>query len=623
MLAELIFGRNRLATSGRSAIDPFWYTGIFSTRPTASNVDVNQDTALTYSAVWAATRLLSSTGGRLPINLYRKRASGGRDVASKDRRHWMVHSRPNHEMVSMVFRSSLLAYQINYGNAYAEIQRAGSMPVALWPIHPSRVKPMRTESGELVYEVSNNDFTKVQIPAADMLHIPSMMSPDGISGLGVIQYAREAIGFGIATERYGSSWFGSGGMPRIVVTHPQKLSDDARTNFRTEWAEMLGKPDAQKVALLAEGAQAVPLSISAEDSQFLETRQFNIEEIARWYNVPPHMLQHLDKATFNNIEHLGIEFVVYSLAPWMKIWEQQLSAKLLTENEQQDLFFETDFNALLKGDSKTRSEFYRAMLGLGVFSLNEVRELENFNPFPGGDLHYIQGAMEPIGPDGKLSAQQPEPEALPEPEDDDVDEPEESDDEQDANEESMSATIAGRLEDALSDMALTAEEALARVLGEIRARHESNGSHGDMDGDVERIRDYAQRETALKVAARILLEQAGNRIVKKHAQAARRAAKNPKAFLDWNDAFADENAESFRNELEPCVQAFHAIGIEADANSLVEWHLTHAREELLEASGVPLAEFSESIESCVSDWQECRAQVMADAVFKVTMQGES
>ena len=412
-IANVYSGLKRLAAD-RDPTSNFWYGDIGA--PVKSHVTVTDSTALTYSAVWAATRLLSATTGLIPLDLYRRIPGGGREVVLDDPRETLVHDRPNGEMGAMMFRAQASQQQINAGNCFSEIERdRAGRPVALWPIHYTRVTIKRTESKQLVYEVKNDRAEPTLIPPADILHVSSMMSDDGIVGKGVIKNARESIGFGIATEQYGASWFGNGGMPKVIVSSPLQMKPDARDNFRKEWRETYGGPDGSKVGLLTAGMTASTLNISAEDQQFLETRQHNVEEIARWYGVPPHMIQHLLRATFNNIEHMGIEFVTYSLLPWLKLWEQELWAKLLTPDEQQSLYFEFNVNALLRGDSKSRGELYQMGINSGWMRPNEAREMENLNPYEGGDEFYMQGAMMPVEMLGKQAqaaidqANQPDP----------------------------------------------------------------------------------------------------------------------------------------------------------------------------------------------------------------------
>jgi HK97 family phage portal protein len=387
--------------------DPRWWesTGVLGAKTTAS-VRVSEETALNYSAVWAATRLLCGTGSSLPLPVYKGLADEDR---TKERSHPVsrcLNGLANPEMPAMAFRSVMWQWQVNRGNCFAEIVREGDDQegdlVALWPIAPTRVKIERDELGNLIYEVRMNaGEPSLYLEPWQMFHVPSIITHDGIAGHGVIEHARETVGSGIAMEKYGANWFGqNGGVPRIIIQHQQKWDDTQRKAFREEWMAMQGGPDGSKVAILGGGAEAKPISISAEDSQFLETRQFNIEEIARWYGVPPHLLQHLLRATYNNVENLGLDFVKYSLLPWLKLWEQAIWHKLLREFEREEYFAEHNVDALLRGDAASRGALYHQGINDGWMSPNEARKLENLPPRPGGDRFYIQGAIVPLDENG-------------------------------------------------------------------------------------------------------------------------------------------------------------------------------------------------------------------------------
>jgi HK97 family phage portal protein len=400
-------------------VNPFravasWVGGFFDKRlwhsvggrTTTAKENVSEDSALNYSAVWCATRLLCGTGASLPFPVY---SGFGSDERSKARKHplfRLLNGRPNYEQTAYNFRSVMWQWQVNWGNAYAEIVREGDDPEAplesLWPIHPSRVEVCRDESDYLYYKVrEERGGGSVELDPWRMLHIPSIITYDGVSGHGVIGHARESIGAGIAAEKYGAHWFGGAAVPRAVIKTAGTWQPEARKAFREEWEEIYGSPDGHRIALLQGGADITPLSLSAEDSQFLETRQFGIEEIARWYGIPPHMLQHLLRATFNNIEHLGINFVQYSLIPWLRIWEQCVWQKLLTESEQEEYFAEHNVDALMRGDATSRAGFYQTMVSGALMTRNECRKLENLDPVEGGDTFLVQGAMVPLDDDGK------------------------------------------------------------------------------------------------------------------------------------------------------------------------------------------------------------------------------
>lgn len=552
------FVTSSVASSGYPAnTDDFWYTSAPSR--TASGMRISDDSALNYSAVWAATRLLSSSIGWLPLDLFRRLPKGGRELAETDPRETLVHDRPNGEMGSMLWRCSMVAQQVNAGNAYSMIERRqiDSQPVSLWPVHYTRVTPRRADDGGLIYEVRNDNAKPSYVDSMDMLHCPSMMSDDGIMGKGVIRNARESIGFGLATERYGANWFQGQGIPRVIVSHPSKLSPEARMNFRKEWREIHGGATGDRVALLAEGATVAPLNLSQEDSQFLQTRQHNIEEIARWYGVPPHKLQHLLRATFSNIEEQNIDFVIDSLIPWLKIWEQELWRKLLTPEEQASMFFEFNVMALLRGNSAGRSAYFQAMLTNGVMNRNEVRAIENYNPVEGGDVFLVQGAMAPVD----LLVEKMESEI-----------------------ESLDAANSSAMEDPAADT-------------------ESDPVPDLLDSPAGAVRD----------AALMLVECTVERLTRKEAADATRAASKPAEFLAWMDAFYGRHEAYLVEDLDYPCRALRACGMQILAEAVASDLCRDSRERLLQVSGdCTAATLAKSVEAEVSTWSARKPKALIE-----------
>lgn len=386
--------------------DPRYWPHLSGARQTVSHEYVSEMTALNYSAVWCATRLMCGTASSLPFPVYRGRDDETREKQRAHPVHRVLNGMFNPEQTATAARSLLWQWQVNWGNGFAEIEREGDDPggelVAVWPLHPARVKIMRDDSDALYYEVKDDKGMKeAELEPWQMFHVPSIMTLDGINGMGVIEHARETIGYGLAREKYAANFYGSGGVPLIVVEHPGKMDDAQRAGFRKEWHDLHDGAQRENVALLGQGATAKSLSLKAADQQFIESEHFGIEEIARWYGIPPHMLQHLLRATFDNIEQLGIEFVQYSLIPWLRVWEQVVWQKLLTEREREEYFAEHNVDALLRGDSAARAEFYVKMVANGLMRRNEVRKLENLDPVPGGDVFLVQGAMVPLDEDGK------------------------------------------------------------------------------------------------------------------------------------------------------------------------------------------------------------------------------
>lgn len=372
-------------------------------RKTVSGVAVDEEAALTYSAVWCATRALSEPIGWLPLFLYRRTAGDGREVAGDHPLYPILHDAPNPDMGSMAFRESRTHHQINWGGGFAEIERARfndptSPVVALWPIHVGRVSPVRESDRvgrDYAYQVRNNDGTAAAFRASEILHVPGCFPVDGLWSRGVIQYARESIGFGLATERHGAAYFGGGAQPKAIVVTPGLREKETRESFRREWKELHGSPESAEVAILPPGSSYNPITISNEDSQFLGTRKHNVAEIGRWYRVPPYVLGEYEKAaSYASVEIQSIEFVIYSLMPWVRRWEEQLNLKLLTADERQTYYVEFQLAGLMRGDFQARMAGYQIALMNGIMTLNEVRRLENLNPIgKQGDQHYIPSNM--------------------------------------------------------------------------------------------------------------------------------------------------------------------------------------------------------------------------------------
>lgn len=384
-----------------------------SARTKAGQV-ITEEVALTISAVYAAVRILSETSASLPLNVYRQVDDRTKELARKHPVYRVIHDAPNEEMTATVFWRTWETYKLLWGNAYAEIGwDPGGNCRALHLIAPWRVEPKRRENGKLYYQIDGG--READIEAADMLHVPNM-SLDGITGRSVISFARESLGMTLAAEGYGQSFFGSGGVPSGVLEHPGKLSGDARTNIRTEWNQVHspahGGQNAQ-IAVLMEGMKYNKVGMPPEDAQFLETRGFQIPEICRWFNLPPHFLRDLSRATYSNIEEQGIDFVIYSLTPQLVEREQEINRKLLRTPE---TYAKHNVYALLRGNMEAQSNFFRELFGVGVLAPNDIRELMDLNPIEGGDEHFVQLQLTTLGRVGEeidARVREPEPPAAP------------------------------------------------------------------------------------------------------------------------------------------------------------------------------------------------------------------
>lgn len=356
---------------------------------------VDDHTALTFSAVWGCVRIISETLASCPWNVFERLSNGGSEKKGKTPLNWLLSRQPNPEMNSFTFRETLCSNVLLWGNAYAEVVREGATPTAIYPIDPSLVDVQRDKSGNLVYLVYQQDGTRT-IESWNMFHIKGL--GNGLVGHSVVGMAAKSIGMGLAMEMFGNSFFANGTHLSGVLTHPEHLSDAAYTRLKAEWQENYGGPYAShSPAILEEGMKWEPISIKPEDAQFLGSRQFQVLEICRWFRVPPHKLAELSRATHTNIEHQSIEFVVDTILPWAIKFEYEADLKLMTTQAQRKWFTKINLNGLMRGDSSARAQYYKELFNLGVYSINEIRDLEEMNPIGDvGDQRFMQLNMTTI-----------------------------------------------------------------------------------------------------------------------------------------------------------------------------------------------------------------------------------
>ena len=371
--------------------------------------NVNERSAMQMTAVYSCVRILAEAVAGLPLHLYRYKEDGGKKRAIDNNLYHLLHDEPNKEMSSFIFRETLMTHLLLWGNAYAQIIRNGKGEVvALYPLMPNKMQVDRDENGELYYiytrssdEAKTMEGVTVYLTPRDVLHIPGL-GFDGLVGYSPIAMAKNAIGLAIATEEYGAKFFANGAAPSGVLEHPGTIKDPSR--LRENWNSTFGgSTNSGKVAVLEEGMKYTPISISPEQAQFLETRKFQIDEIARIFRVPPHMVGDLEKSSFSNIEQQSLEFVKYTLDPWVIRWEQSLSRALLNEDEKRKYFFKFNLEGLLRGDYESRMSGYAVARQNGWMSANDIRELENMDKIPaedGGDLYLINGNMLPLNKAG-------------------------------------------------------------------------------------------------------------------------------------------------------------------------------------------------------------------------------
>ena len=370
---------------------------------TSAGKPVNEHTAMQMTAVYSCVRILSETLAGLPLHVYRYNDSGGKEKYLKHPLYKLLHDEPNPEMTSFAFRETLMSHLLLWGNAYAQIIRnARGEVIALYPLMPNKMTVDRDSKGRLFYLYSRTiddaptlgDDSQVYLSPSEVLHIPGL-GFDGLIGYSPIAMAKNAVGLAIATEEYGAKFFANGAAPGGVLEHPGTIKDPQKV--KESWnAAYQGSQNAHRVAVLEEGMKYQPIGISPEQAQFLETRKFQINEIARIFRVPPHMLADLEKSSFSNIEQQSLEFVKYTLDPWVVRWEQSMCRALLMESEKPIVFIKFNVDGLLRGDYVSRMSGYATARQNGWMSANDIRELENLDRIPaefGGDLYLINGAM--------------------------------------------------------------------------------------------------------------------------------------------------------------------------------------------------------------------------------------
>jgi HK97 family phage portal protein len=350
-----------------------------------------------YTAVQACVRVLAETIADLPMPVYKRLKPRGKQRITHPVGE-LLQLRPNPYMTAFTFRELLVTHLALWGNCYAEIEtNERGETVGLWPIPPWRIEHMETQDGAPYFRVTA-EKTGIQrnLPYYAVLHIPGL-GFDGKKGISVIAWARQALELGLAAEQFGVEFFENGMNTGAIVTHPETLSPEAFERLRkslTENYEGLGK--SHRMMLLEEGMSFAKNTIPPNDAQFLETRKFQILEIARIFRVPPHMLGDLERATFSNIEQQSIDFLTYTIQPWLSRIEQAMNYQLFTVLERKRIYVEHLIEGKLRGDSAARAAFYTAMFNIGVYSQNDIREKENENPIEGGDRYLVPLNMVPV-----------------------------------------------------------------------------------------------------------------------------------------------------------------------------------------------------------------------------------
>jgi HK97 family phage portal protein len=386
---------------------------IYVRASTQAGVSVDPETALKNAVVWACIRYLTNAVAQLPWRVMREERDGDKVLAPTHPVDWILQRRPCPEMGSFTWRQTMLGNALRYGNGYAEIERDNAgRPIALWPLHPLRVTPRRRQdTGALYYDVQGDGVgQRVELDPSEVFHLRGF--GDGPVGYNVVEYAAQSIGWAQATELFGASYFGEGMHPAGFVEGAGALTKEGKANLRAELKQLFGGPRrAFRTGFLDAGMKWIKMAVQPDEAQFIETRQHQVEEICRWFGVPPHKVMHLLRATFSNIEHQSIEVVTDSVVPWVRILEDEADYKLFGQNRM-NFFTALDLSALLRGDLKAQAEHFSILRNAGVYSVDEIRPrigLNKIGEAAGGNIR-----LAPINHTRlEMVGQQPEPPASP------------------------------------------------------------------------------------------------------------------------------------------------------------------------------------------------------------------
>ena len=366
--------------------------------------NVTERTAMQNTAVYACVRVLAEGLAELPLHIYQYTSDGGKQRAINHPLYFLLHDAPNPEMTSFIFRETMMNHLLLWGNAYAQIIRNGQGKITgLYPLMPDRMDVNRAANGEIYYTYTRNydDYQaknkskQVILLSDEVLHIAGL-GFDGLIGYSPIAMAKNAIGLSMAAEQYGATFFKNDATPGGVLEHPNVVKDPER--LRKSWQSQFSGSNNHSIAVLEEGMTFHQLSIPPDQAQFLDTRKFQLDEIARIFRVP------LDRSTFSNIEQQSLEFVKYTLNPWCIRWEQAMNQQLLSADDQRKFFVKFNVDGLLRGDYESRMNGYAIGRQNGWLSANDIRELEDLNRIPadeGGDQYLVNGNMLPLNQAGE------------------------------------------------------------------------------------------------------------------------------------------------------------------------------------------------------------------------------
>lgn len=628
---------------------------------TSSGVNVTPETAMRQAAVYASIRVLSETLAQFPVHICK--SAGVRKVyAPEHPLNIVLGKRPNDWQTAFEFFEMMQGHLAARGNCYAQIVAGelGSV-TQLIPLRPDRMKVERIENGRLRYIFREESGRETKYNQEQIFHVRGMSS-DGVTGHSPISMMSDPIGYAMATDKYGSQFFKNSARPSGILRAEGVIKSDEAQRMKNDWMAAHGGPDnSHRVAVLANGLQWQAIGISSEDAQLLETRQFQVTEIARIFRVPPHMIGDLSHATFSNIEQQSIDFVRYTMLPWVVRWEQAINRDLIADDEMYYAKFCVE--GLLRGDSAARSAYYRELINTGVMTINEARELEDLEPVEYGDVNLIQGAMVPLeqlieqaeapeppaeqaqDPSGKESDGEDAPEDMPgDSEEDDMPDngmtsaieigritAEKNIYQEKARIESERAAAA---EQKAADLAAKAAAAEALALSASKSAEESASKYLESSSrqlelaesvaeamvklssaesrceDVKKenekihaiISEQSGKLATAHVEAKKVIKETVHRLLKIETDGIRAAAKRPNMLAALDEFYAKHEPRLMSALAAPC-SMYAAIAGRVDVESAVSQHLADSKAMVLDVAGECTAEqIGEAVDLLLCDW---------------------
>jgi HK97 family phage portal protein len=531
-----------------------WFLRHFGNEPSIAGVTVNEDTALSATAVWAGVRIIAETVAMLPLELYERQDDRTKKPARALTLWKVIHDEPNPEQTSFEFREMQQGFLLLWGNCYAQKIYNGRGEVSeLWPLVPWRVTPERTANNTLVYRVRlpGNQGGEVTLPADDVLHIKGFSS-GGVLGDNVVEKFRNSIGLSLAAEEFGGRFFGNGLTASGGLEFPGKLGVEGRKNVRDSFTEAHGGVGkSHRLMILEEGMKWFQMTVDPEKAQALQTRKFQVTEVSRILRLPPHLLYDLERSTFTNIEHQGLEFVTYSMQPWLTRWEQRLNRSLLLPSQRQKYFTQFEVKGLLRGDVAARSAFYQQMFNVGAYSPNDILNHEGEQPVEGGDQRFVQLNLTPL--------------------------------------------------DQIAEM----------VAAQIKDKPPLQPKAPDKPAEP------AKPEPAARSVLEPVVRAEVERVVRRQVKAVRAAVKkSPQEFRVWADSFFEKETGIVTESLTPALASLSALaGVTFDARSFASQETLLAITDVKEALKVP-DELDSRIDVMLSSWETERVESMTKEILK-------